>query len=260
MTMKVVAVGDNCIDFYNILNKGYPGGNAVNFAVYMQKLGIASSYVGVVGNDDNGDIIIDSMKNQGVNISRVHRKEGRTAITQVELINNDRILGEYDEGVFKEFTLSEEDISYIQKHDLIHSAIWGKVDKYFHKFGGMITSFDYADKLDSQIVEDSLPFVDYAFFSYQRHDEYIRDYIQKVKSKGPKVVVATLNRNGSIAYDGNKMYYIPSIPTKVIDTLGAGDSFIAGFMYGILKDNSIEECLKIGTEYASKTITYFGAW
>lgn len=258
--MKVIAVGDNCIDYYKNLNKGYPGGNAVNFAVYMRRLDIETSYIGVVGNDEDGDFIIQSMKNEGVDVLKVHKKAGKTAKTDVELINNDRVLGEYDEGVFREFKLMNEDIEYIKKHSSIHSGIWGKVDKYLHHFEDMIVSFDYANKLDSKIVLDSLPFVDYAFFSYEKHDEYIKSYLKKAKMMGPKVVVATLGENGCMAYDGNHFYHRGIIPVDVVDTLGAGDSFIAGFMYGILTGADIETCLSIGSKYASKTITYFGAW
>lgn len=258
--MKAIAVGDNCIDFYKKSNKGYPGGNAVNFAVYLQRFEIETSYIGVVGNDDDGDFIITSMKNEGVDVSKVHKKIGKTAKTEVELVNNDRVLGKYDEGVFEEFELTNEDIEYIKEHNLIHSGIWGKIDNYLHHFKNMIVSFDYADKLDSKIIKDSLPFVDYAFFSYEKYDEYIKSYLKKAKKKGPKVVVATLGENGSIAYDGNMFYRKGIIPVDVVDTLGAGDSFIAGFMYGVLTGADIETCLSIGSKYASKTITYFGAW
>ncbi|CRH70096.1 fructoselysine 6-kinase [Chlamydia trachomatis] len=42
--------------------------------------------------------------------------------------------------------------------------------------------------------------------------------------------------------------------------MGAGDSFISGFIYGLLKGQPIENCLELGTESAAKTISYFGAW
>ena len=52
--MKIAAVGDNCIDYYENLNKAFPGGNPVNVAVYTVRLGGEASYTGVIGNDKYG--------------------------------------------------------------------------------------------------------------------------------------------------------------------------------------------------------------
>ena len=47
--IRVAAIGDNCIDYYDSLNESYPGGNPVNVAVYIKRLGGESSYTGAVG-------------------------------------------------------------------------------------------------------------------------------------------------------------------------------------------------------------------
>lgn len=52
--MKVAAIGDNCIDFYERLDKKYPTGNAVDTAVNLHKLGIYTSIISTTGNDENG--------------------------------------------------------------------------------------------------------------------------------------------------------------------------------------------------------------
>ena len=44
--IRVAAIGDNCIDYYDSLNESYPGGNPVNVAVYIKRLGGESSYTG----------------------------------------------------------------------------------------------------------------------------------------------------------------------------------------------------------------------
>ena len=47
---------------------------------------------------------------------------------------------------------------------------------------------------------------------------------------------------------------------KVVDTMGAGDSYIAGFLAGIVDGLSIEECMHQGAATATETLKYFGAW
>ena len=56
--IRVAAIGDNCIDYYDSLNESYPGGNPVNVAVYIKRLGGESSYTGAVGTDSFGKIKI----------------------------------------------------------------------------------------------------------------------------------------------------------------------------------------------------------
>ena len=59
--IRVAAIGDNCIDYYDSLNESYPGGNPVNVAVYIKRLGGESSYTGAVGTDSFGKIMISAI-------------------------------------------------------------------------------------------------------------------------------------------------------------------------------------------------------
>lgn len=67
--IRVAAIGDNCIDYYDSLNESYPGGNPVNVAVYIKRLGGESSYTGAVGTDLFGKIMISAIQNKGVDTS-----------------------------------------------------------------------------------------------------------------------------------------------------------------------------------------------
>jgi len=260
--MRIATVGDNCMDVYQASGKVYPGGNPVNVAVYLKELGADSAYIGWVGSDTYGDKMIQAIKEKGVDTTHLSQKEGTTAITYVELIENDRSFGEYDEGVTANFALTEEELDFIGTHQLVHAGIWGHVEGYYPllKEKGLATSFDFSDQLDHSLVKTLSPFVDYAFFSYKKDDTYIRQFLKEINSVGAKITVATLGENGSLAYDGERFYQYGVVDSKVVDTMGAGDSFISGFIYGRLNGLSINECLKLGTETASKTIRYFGAW
>ncbi|MDP4109262.1 MAG: PfkB family carbohydrate kinase [Bacillota bacterium] len=78
-------------------------------------------------------------------------------------------------------------------------------------------------------------------------------------SFGPKAVIATLGENGSIAFDGSKYYECGIVPVKVVDTMGAGDSYIAGFITGAVQKKPLEECMWMGAATASETLRYMGA-
>lgn len=84
--------------------------------------------------------------------------------------------------------------------------------------------------------------VDYVFLSYEQEDEYIREHIKRIHSFGPKIVTATLGEHGSISYDGETYYRYGIVPTEVVNTVGAGDSYIAGFTYGIMMGWEVPRC------------------
>lgn len=156
-----------------------------------------------------------------------------------------------------EFALTGEELEFIAAHQLVHAGLWGHAENYFSLFKkkGLLTSFDFSDQLAHKLIQSLLPYVDYPFFSYKENDAFIRQFLKSAVGKGSKIAVATLGEKGSLAYDGRDFYEY-----GVVDTMGAGDSFIAGFTYGILKGLSIESCLELGAKTAAKTIGYFGAW
>ncbi len=250
------------MDVYRSLGKAFPGGNPVNVAVYIKRLGEHAAYIGAVGEDEYGQLMKDSLSAKEVDISHLHTLPGKTAVTMVELVDGERVFVDYYEGVLADFKLTQEDRQFLLGHDWIHSGIWGKIENdlvYLHGQGPII-SFDFSDKYQHEIVGLALPHVDYAFFSYSQDDDFIRQFITTAQSVGPRLVVATLGENGSLAYDGQCFYMGGIVPGQVVDTMGAGDSFIAGFIRGVLLGQSIEECLRLGAENASETLTYMGAW
>ncbi|PGM49376.1 fructoselysine 6-kinase [Bacillus sp. AFS053548] len=260
--MRIVTAGDNCMDVYLANEEVFPGGNPVNVAVYLKELGADSTYIGWVGSDSFGDQMIKSIQSKGVDTSFISKKIGKTAVTHVELVNNDRHFGDYDEGVMAQFTLTDEELDFIQTQQLVHAGIWGHVDEYYPLFkqNGLLTAFDFSDQLEHDLVKTLPSYVDYSFFSYKKDDEFIRGFLKDVKTQGSKIAVATLGENGSLAFDGRHFYHFGVLEDNVVDTMGAGDSFIAGFLYGTLQGLSIQQCLELGTKTAAKTIGYFGAW
>lgn len=260
--MRVAAIGDNCIDYYKNLDRSYVTGNVVDTAVNLKKLGIDTSIISTTGSDLNGKRVCDVLKKEGVDISHLKVKEGKAAITYMELNGLERVHGEYIEGVLENIKFDEDDINFACRHDLVHSAYWGKADKYFKeiKEKGILISFDYATNFDSSLVKETEKYVDFGFFSFKDITDEVKGYLKERVNKGMKIAIATFGEKGSLAWDGNEFYRFGIIPTNVVNTVGAGDSFIAGFIYGILTEKTIEECLKEGAKISSKVVSVFEPW
>jgi len=257
--MSVVTVGDNCIDNYSNLQKSYPTGNAVNVAIHLKRLGVKTSIVSLTGNDQNGSDMIRLLQDHAVDLTYFHQGEGKTAVTEMNLVNKDRVHVRYAEGVLENFKLDEDEIGFINGHNIVHTSIWGKVNQHLPQFrsSGTTVVYDFSVQLDCEGLEDLLPHIDYAFFSYDKADDFIKEFMKEKKKLGPKVIIVTLGENGSIAYDGSEFYRVASLPVQVVNTVGAGDSFIAGFIHGLLHEESVLECLNRGSVLASTVVCRF---
>lgn len=54
--------------------------------------------------------------------------EGTTAVTHVEIVDGDRVLGDYEEGVMADFKLDAEDIDFLSSYDMVVSGLWGMIE------------------------------------------------------------------------------------------------------------------------------------
>ncbi|WP_323985060.1 fructoselysine 6-kinase [Fusibacter ferrireducens] len=260
---KIATIGDNCIDYYVQTQEAFPGGNPVNVAVYAKRLGHDAAYIGVVGDDENGQIIRKALKQKNVDISHLHVSSGSTAITEVTMENGNRVLGDYHEGVLEQFKLTAADKEFAGTHDLIVSGIWGKIEHELEALStyGKPIAFDFADKMNHPVVQMALPYVDYAFFASEtRNEQELKKTMKQLYAQGPKVIIVTLGERGSIAYDGTAFITYGIEPCEVVDTMGAGDSYIAGFLIAMLSGLSLEHCMAAGAQNSSVTIAYNGAW
>jgi len=79
------------------------------------------------------------------------------------------------------------------------------------------------------------------------HTEDVLKGIRILKSRGVKEVIVKLDKQGAAYEDEGKLLSFPAVPVEqVVDTTGAGDCFIAGFLYGMIQWGDIPQAIKIG--------------
>ena len=260
--MRFACVGDNCIDIYQDLNSKYCGGNPVNVAVYVVRSGDTASYIGAVGTDPHGQYMIDSLIAHGVDVSHVKTLPGETAKSYINLIDGERVFCGYQEGVLADFQLTDEVINFIATHDIMVSGRWGNIHHQLSQIHsrGVPIAFDFATKLGDNVFETALEHVDYAFFSGDEDSPWVRDGLRSLCRRGVKLAVCTLGEHGSLAFDGIAFTHFGIVPCEVKDTMGAGDSYIAGFLHGIIRHMPVEKCMRMGAECSSIALQSYGAW
>jgi fructoselysine 6-kinase len=266
VVMRILAIGDNCIDAYSYLGRRFPGGNALNVAVFANRHeNIQADYVGIIGYDDNGDYLLSQVKSEGLDTGYIIRKEGITAVTKIILKEGERVFDEYIEGVQTDAVLHFDKIPNPKDYDLIHFTIWGfgrEHSKTLKETSNVLLSCDFSSQLDDPRTE-IMPYLDVSFFSGSHlidNEEDPKLILKKLKENTLGLVVMTLGKYGSIAYDGELFYQSEAIPVNVVDTLGAGDAFIAEFLCHRILGKTISESLEAGHNAATKICKRHGAW
>ena len=87
--------------------------------------------------------------------------------------------------------------------------------------------------------------------------EEIADAAKKLYQRTGQLVIVTLGENGALAYDG-KFYEVAGFPTKVLDTVGAGDSHLGAFLAASLQGLDVVDALSFANHLASKVVATKG--
>jgi fructoselysine 6-kinase len=259
--MKLAGVGDNVVDRYRDLGTMFPGGQALNVAVYAHRFGIESAYLGAIGDDVAGRQVLEAMREEDLDIARLRVLAGPNASAEVALVEGNREFVGGDAGVSK-FLLEPADLDYLASFDLIHSS----ESSYLEDQLGLLArvaplSFDFSERRDAAYIEPLLPHVTFAEFSLSDLDDGAAEaWLERIHGLGPRLILATRGAAGALLYDGNRFWRQPAVPTEVIDTLGAGDAFIARVLVGIVRDEPFEISLAEAAVAAASTCGAYGAF
>lgn len=273
MNISVIGIGDNVVDKYLHTGEMYPGGNSLNFAVYARSAGYKSAFLGAFGNDEAAEHVQNALNELDIDTQRCRHYDGENGYACVQLINGDReFISSNKNGVLREnpLQLSCEDLEYISQFDLVHSSINGFLEPELPKIKQhkIILSFDFSNRGTDSYFQQVCPWVDYGFVSCgQLSVEDTITKIKKLRDYGCKNIIATRGHEKVYYCSGDK--FIEWQPTYVapIDTLGAGDAFLTGFMLSILtgscqapENNEVIRAMEAGAKASKLVLQHYGAF
>lgn len=276
--VNVLGFGDNVVDKYEHIRTMYPGGNAVNFAVFAKQLGAQrSAYMGIFGSDAAAEHVITSLQEEGVELMQCRQVIGENGAARVTVNpdNGDRIfLGSNEGGIRGDmrYALDRFTLEYIRSFDLVHSGNYCFTERELPKIkaAGVPISFDFSDDSTDEYYEQIAPLVDYAFMSCgDMTVEETKERLKKVSALGPKFVCASRGEEGCIAYDGNEFYTQGIKPVEtLVDTMAAGDSLLTAFLVAYVAlekegkggPDAIRACLDNAAAFAAHTCGLAGSW
>lgn len=259
---RTIALADNCIDVYYKLDRYYLTGNSIDFAFNYKHMGGDVTEMTILGNDVFAMALEEQLKQRGIPLRVLKRVDRPTGMATMDLVDGDKKHLHFCGNAMEEIELSEEDLGFIQQFDIVYCERWAKMTRYIRQVRrpGQIWVYDFSKRLEQQSNDALIPYLDYAFFSYDRDDAYIRDFMTKTQKKGAGCVIAMLGEHGSLAYDGKRFYTQDAEQVPVVNTVGAGDSYIAAFTYGLSLGEDIPACMRRGKERATRIIQQFNPY
>jgi fructoselysine 6-kinase len=260
---RLLGLGDNTIDTYVSAGLQFPGGNAVNVAVLSRRLGAETAYLGCLGDDEGGAILEAALREEGVDLSHVRRLAGPNARARIAHDRGDRRFIGSNPGVRGRYDLSAADFEYIATHDLVHTSCNSDLDAGLARIAAAARrmSYDYSEKWADEHLDATLAHVAIAFLSAPRLAvEDCEALARRCAARGPSTVVVTRGTAGAVGLADGRVIRQVALTTQVVDTLGAGDGFIAGFLVARLDGAELPAALARGAEMAARVCTWQGAF
>jgi sugar/nucleoside kinase (ribokinase family) len=280
--MKVIGFGDNIVDRF--LDRGviYPGGNSLNFAVMARHLGVESAYMGVFGSDPLGAFVRSAVEAEGVDVSRCQTRQGPNGVTDIKVIDGDRIFLGWNEGgvtISQPFVLEPEHRDHLTAAALVHTSVYSASEDQLPalRAAGPLVSFDYSwepERRTDQYLRRTAPFVDLALLSLGNAPfEAVAQELARATAAGASLAVATRGAAGAVLYDGEQLFTQVAAPTDVhrfVDTMGCGDAFVTGLSVSLLRSgwardapptaDSLRRALAFAAETAAEQCYVEGAF
>jgi len=260
--MRILGAGDNVVDRYLEIGRMFPGGNALNVAVAARRAGAEAAYLGVVGDDFAGRVVLQALRDEGVEATRVRIANGPNAYAEVEIVDGNRVFVGGDETISR-FRMTPDDLAYAATFDLIHTDDCGFLEEQLPEIAalGRPVSFDFSSHRSEAYVEPLLPHVTVACFSASDlDDDDAVALLRRAVSQGPRLALATRGSADVLLTDGSITWRQPVVRGPVVDTLGAGDSFIGRFLAGYLSGDAMPDALLAAAVAASATCGSYGAF
>jgi sugar/nucleoside kinase (ribokinase family) len=251
------------------------GSSSAIFAHNLCALGTQVGFVSKVGSDVLGKMAVERLTTAGVDISRIKQAAGKTStgLTVVLPHAQHRCILTYP-GTMFEMQYSDIDMDYLRtaRHlhlssFFLHRALRPRILNLFRqaKEAGLTTSLDTNDDPENQWEQDLLEVLKYVdvFLPNDREAKKIartEDLSRAINLLAglSKIVVVKRGSGSAICRAGDEQCSLARSSVQVVDDIGAGDTFDAGFVHMYLHGAKLEDCLAFANIAAAYSVTKEG--
>lgn len=244
------------------------GGNAANNAVGSSRLGLKAAFYSIVGNDETGEQILETVKREKVSTEYVHvdKKQESNYSVVLNFKAERTILVYHIDRKYKLPKLKPTKWIYLtsmgKNHQSLHNELLAHVKKTGTKLG-----FNPGTHQLKQGLEKLRPLLQMTTVLFVNKEEAkrlvgeiadMKELLMAVRHVGPQIVVVTDGEKGSYAYDGQSFWKCAITDTPVIERTGAGDSFATAFLAAMNVGKTVPEAMQWGTMNSASVIMKVG--
>jgi len=273
--LKIGIVGSINVDFVTVAKRNpsvgetivgetfrvVMGGKGANVAIAIGRLGGSVTMFGAVGDDDFGKKAIVNFKENNVGVDTIvalkNESTGSASITVAEGNNTIIVIGGANDKVDEKFIKSFEkqllacDIIGTQLEIDPSAALW--LSRFARKNG---KKFVFNRSPDKKYKPEIIDNADILIVNEIEINELGGE---GALLKHPNKLILTEGANGVRFYDGNKMVHVPAPKVKVVDTVGAGDTFMGALIVKMSEGATLFDAIKFAAVAASLKCTKLGA-
>lgn len=256
------------------------GGDAVNQAVVLSRLGCKVGLMALIGNDLWGNYLKDTLEKEKVDCSMISVDPKLATTVSIVMLDEKRERHfAVEKGCMDYFGTCHINFDAVRDARIVSlgsnlalKALDGngtcELFAYAKKHGA-ITAADYSigkgdEIVDKNMISDMLKQTDYILPSYGEAclitgETKEKQIVEAFLDMGATNVVLKLGERGCYLHANGIDKQIEAYPAKLVDTTGAGDCFASGFLYGIYKGMDAEECARLACAAGSIGVEVVGA-
>ena len=256
----------------------HTGGCAVNTGIALAKLGIDVSIIGKVGQDGFGDFLVKEIEKHGGDTAGVVRDaDASTSFTFIMIASDGERRFLHTMGANATFCIDDVNLDIVKQAKILHVAGSYLMSTFDGeqtaevlkqtKAAGVITSLDTAfnDRTKDWLgtIGPSLPYLDYFLPSIEEAEQISglsqpADMARFFRDKGCKVSAIKCGRAGCYVLSDDVEVSHPIYRVDTIDSSGAGDSWVAGFLAGVIKSWPLDKAALFGNAAAAHCVQAIG--
>lgn len=249
------------------------GGKGLNQTAAIAKLGGEVSFLGAIGQDNYGDLLLNTIKEQNISFEGIRSETEPTGIAMITVVNGDNFII-LNAGANN--TLTPEVIRH--KKELIAESDFCVLQLEI-PIETVLDICRIAKQSDTKIVLNPAPFkklpdtiyplIDYLIPNEHEAEALTGIYIdsemsaieavRKIKALGVKNVVITLGEKGCVYNDGDEIIFCPAKSITAVDTTSAGDCFIGALVTKLSQNKPISDAIAFATKAAAIAVSREGA-
>lgn len=251
------------------------GGKGANQAAQIGKLGTPVCFVGCVGDDSMGQVVVESLRKCGVDCGYISKiKNENTGIGVVDVLPGGRVMAAISHGAnyracfadIERLIKQEEDVEMVVLQLEIPVKVVEDTIACAKKYGKTVLlnaapALELSGKCLAQCDYVVVNEVEAEFYIGNTVDsvEHAEKYLKIMAQKYHNCWICTLGEKGAVVCDEENCWHIEAIKVPVLETTGAGDSFIGGFVHAVLAGKELKQAAEFAAACSSVTIQNVGA-